>query len=99
MSGKVELPTAGDARRGLGRREVLQALAAAGASLAIPALAEDHPVRRHLAHPARVAAADARAGAAARPEFLDAHQMETLVSLSERIVPGSTAAKVAPFID
>ena len=99
MSGRIELPTAGDAPRGLGRREVLQALAAAGASLAIPALAEDHPVRRHLAHPAGVAAADARAAAAVRPEFLDAHQMETLVSLAERIVPGSTRAKVAPFVD
>jgi hypothetical protein len=100
MSDKIELPVVSDAPRGLGRREVLQGLMAAGAGLTIPALADDHPVRQHLAHPARVAAADARASAAgALPAFLDAHQMATLTSLAEAIVPGSTRAKVAPFVD
>ena len=31
--------------------------------------------------------------------FLDAHQLKTLTALSEAIVPGSTEAKVAPFLD
>jgi hypothetical protein len=86
---------------GMGRREVLQGLmGAAGAGLVLPAIAQDHPVRDHLAHPDRVATADTRASVpGVKPVFLDAHQMETLVSLAERIVPGSTRAKVAPFVD
>ena len=72
----------------------------AGAGLALPAVAEDHPVRGHLANHDRVAAADTRASVpGAKPVFLDAHQMETLTSLAERIVPGSTRARVAPFVD
>lgn len=82
------------------RREVLQRLMGAlGAGFAMPALAATHPMTQHLKDHARVAAADARASAGAKPEFLDAHQLETLVSLAERILPGSTGAKVAPFID
>jgi len=87
------------APRRTGRREVLQALAAlAGSGFALPVLAEAHPMRQHLADHARVASAEARA-AAGTPAFLDAHQLETLTSLAERVVPGSTTAKVAPFID
>jgi hypothetical protein len=83
----------------LGRREVLQGVAAiAGAGFAIPALADTHPMRQHLADPARVAAAESRAAAGA-PAFLDAHQGETLASFAERVLPGSTTARVAPFID
>jgi hypothetical protein len=82
------------------RREVLQRLMGTlGAGFAMPALAATHPMAEHLKDHARVAAADARAGAGAKPEFLDAHQLETLVSLAERILPGSTGAQVAPFID
>jgi hypothetical protein len=100
MAKRVELPVAGEAPKTLGRREVLGLMGAAGAGLALPAVAQDHPVRDHLAHPGRVAAADSRASApAAKPVFLDAHQMATLTSLAERIVPGSTRAKVAPFVD
>ena len=33
------------------------------------------------------------------PEFLDAHQLETVRVLAERIVPGSTTANSGPFID
>jgi gluconate 2-dehydrogenase subunit 3-like protein len=100
MTKRVELPVAGAAPKTLGRREVLGLMGAAGAGLALPAVAQDHPVRDHLAHTDRVAAADTRASApGAKPVFLDAHQMETLTSLSERIVPGSTRAKVAPFVD
>jgi hypothetical protein len=102
MAEKVELPVVGSVPLGgLGRREVLQGLiGAVGASFAIPGLAETHPVQRHLNDHDRVAAADARATApGTKPEFLDLHQLETLASLSERILPGSTRAAVAPFID
>src|SRR5688572_14849681 len=85
---------------GRGRREVLQALlGGVGAGLAIPALADAHPMQGHLKDPAKVAAAEKRAGTQSGPAFLDAHQMATLVSLAEAIVPGSTRAGVAPFVD
>jgi hypothetical protein len=87
-----------DTPRGLGRREVLQGLVGAGAGLALPAVAEDHPIRGHLADPARVAAAD-RPAAAGSPRFLDVHQLATFTSLAERIVPGSGRAEVAAFVD
>ena len=72
----------GAAPKALGRREVLQGLmGVAGAGLALPAVAQDHPVRDHLAHAERVATADKRASVpGAKPVFLDAHQMETLTS-------------------
>jgi hypothetical protein len=86
-------------RQGMGRRALLQTLAGGvGAAMALPA--EAHPVHRHLASPATVAQADANAAAAAyKPEFLDAHQLETLAAIAERIVPRSTEARVAEFID
>ncbi len=84
MIKRVELPVVSATPKTLGRREVLQGLmGAAGAGLALPAIAQDHPVRDHLARPDRVATADARASVpGAKPVFLDAHQMETLVSLA-----------------
>jgi hypothetical protein len=86
---------------GLGRRAVLQSLmAGAGATVAIPALAADHPLHGSLQDAAKVGAADRRARAAAyKPVFLDAHLFETLGILAEAIVPGSKPAKVAEFID
>jgi len=87
-------------QRGPGRREVLQRLVATlGAGFTLPSLAAGHPMRRHLRDHAKVAAAEARASAGSRPEFLDVGQLETLVQLAERIVPGSTGAEVPPFID
>ena len=77
---------------GLGRREVLQRLAAGvGGVLAAPFFDE-----------VLVGAAQAKARATApkyRPESLDAQQVETIASIAERIVPGSTQANSAPFID
>jgi hypothetical protein len=66
MTKRVELPIAGAAPKTLGRREVLGLMGAAGAGLALPAVAQDHPVRDHLAHADRVAAADTRASAPGR---------------------------------
>jgi hypothetical protein len=98
----VEIAKPGRAR--IGRRAVLQTLAGGiGAGLALPSLADaqhTHPVHAHLADQGTVANADEKASAEAyTPEFLDAHQLETLDRLAERIVPGSREAKVAPFID
>ena len=88
-------------RPGLGRRAVLQSLlTGVGASVALPHLAEAHPIHDHLADQKKVTAADKKAAAPAyKPEFLDAHQYATLVAIAERVVPGSTKARVAPFID
>jgi hypothetical protein len=94
----VELSPSG----GINRRAWLQSVAGGiGAGLVVPGLADaQHPVHQHLASQAKTAAATKKAAAAAyKPEFLDAHQLATLESLAERIVPGSTKAKVAPFID
>jgi hypothetical protein len=77
---------------GPGRRGFLQTLAmGAGAGLALPGEAAPQAAHAH--------AASAPDEAAAARVFLDPHQLETLLSLAEAIVPGSTAAGVAPFVD
>ena len=84
------------------RRVALQALVGgAGAAFALPAIVDaQHPMHQHLANPAALEQAQQNAAAtAARPVFLDDHQMKTLQSLAETIVPGSTEARVAPFLD
>jgi len=79
-----------------GRRQLLQALAGSvGAGLALPALTTGQETRHHAA-PAPVAAG---ATTPDLPGLLDPHQLETLASLAEAIVPGSTAAGVAPFVN
>jgi hypothetical protein len=85
----------------VGRRALLQTLVGgAGLGLALPSLGESHPMHEHLHDQARVSAADAKAKTAAwKPAFLDAHQVETVTILAEQIVPGSTKAKSAQFID
>ena len=94
-----EAPAAGD---GIARRTMLQTLlGGVGAGLALPSLADaqPHPVHQHLAGAGAAQAQRKAADAAFKPEFLDAHQLKTLEVLSEAIVPGSTDAKVAPFLD
>lgn len=91
-----------DSPTGMRRREALQTLlGGVGAGLALPSLAEaQHPVHQHLASPAVVEQAQQKAAVAGyTPEFLDAHQLKTLEALAETIVPGSTPARVAPFLD
>ena len=85
----------------VGRRALLQTLVGgAGLGLALPSLGESHPMHEHLHDQSKVSAADAKAKTAAwKPEFLDAHQVETVTILAEQIVPGSTKAKSAQFID
>ena len=76
-------------------------LGGVGAGLALPSMVEaQHPVQHHLASSTAVAQAQKKAAAAAyKAEFFDAHQLKTLEVLAEAIVPGSTTAKVAPFLD
>ena len=80
------------------RREAIRRMAAGfGGMLAVPS---DHPIHRLLGDGAAVAAAQSEAkGSTHAPEFLDAHQLQTVEALAERIVPGSTEAQSAPFID
>lgn len=87
---------------GIARRTMLQTLfGGVGAGLALPSIVEaQHPVHAHLSSAGAVEQAQKKAAVAAyKPEFLDAHQMKTLEVLAEAIVPGSTTAKVAPFLD
>jgi Gluconate 2-dehydrogenase subunit 3 len=88
---------------GIARRAVLQALlGTVGAGLALPAdaAAAQHPMLHHLENGAQLDQAQARAAAEDyAPVLLDAHQLRTLEALAEAIVPGSTIAKVAPFLD
>lgn len=97
-----QTPEAAAAAWGMNRRQLVRTmLAGAGASAALPALAASaHPIHKHLANVATVAAADAQAASTAwQPQFLDPHQDATLIVLAERIVPGSTAARSHQFID
>jgi hypothetical protein len=87
---------------GIPRREALQTLlGTVGVGFALPSIVEaQHPVHQHLASPATLEQAQQNAAVAAyTPEFLDAHQLKTLEALAETIVPGSTTARVAPFLD
>ena len=57
-------------------------------------------MHQHLSNPAVIEQAQQRAAVtAATPVFLDDHQSKTLEVLAEAIVPGSTGARVGPFID
>jgi len=57
-------------------------------------------VHQHLASPTTLEQAQQKAAVSAySPELLDAHQLKTLESVAEAIVPGSTTARVAPFLD
>lgn len=80
-----------------GRRQVLQVLAGGvGAGLAAPAFATGDTSHVHGGGPPPAAVAGQ---AAAAPAFLDANQLDTLASLAEAIVPGSSEAGVAAFVD
>lgn len=85
----------------VGRRTMLQTLlGGVGAGIALPAVVQaQHPVQHHVGTSTAVAAQKKAAATVYKPVFLDAHQLKTLTSLSEAIVPGSTEAKVAPFLD
>jgi hypothetical protein len=95
-------PVAAPAGDGMPRREALQALlGGVGAGFALTSVVDaQHPVHQHLASPSVVGQAQQKAAVTAyTAEFLDAHQMKSLEALAETIVPGSTTARVAPFLD
>lgn len=94
------LATPPSPRRGLTRREILRrGLASLGAALAAP-LSQAHPMRRHLADPTHLEAADEKIAAADwKPEFLNSTQNEALVAIAERMVPDSAKAQVNRVID
>jgi hypothetical protein len=80
-----------------GRRQVLQVLAGSvGAGLTAPSLASAEAPHVHAAASPPAAAA---AQSPAPSGFLDANQLETLASLGEAVVPGSSEAGVAAFVD
>jgi hypothetical protein len=98
----IPLAPAADPASGMPRRVALQTLlGSVGAGFALPSTASaQHPIHAHLANPAAIQNAQKKASATVHtPEFLDGHQMKTLDALAETIVPGSTAATVAPFLD
>jgi len=80
-----------------GRRQVLQVLAGSvGAGLTVPSLASAEAPHVHAAASPPAAVAAQSPGPAG---FLDANQLETLASLAEAVVPGSSEAGVAAFVD
>ncbi|HTU64738.1 MAG TPA: gluconate 2-dehydrogenase subunit 3 family protein [Steroidobacteraceae bacterium] len=84
----------GHLRLRIDRRTVLQSLATGvgAAVFAAPASAEHE-------HHAAAAVAPTLAAPGSPHEFLDAHSFDTLVSLSDQIVPGSRAVGVPEFLD
>jgi hypothetical protein len=95
--------------RGINRRQMVRRLATAvAAGAALPGVAAAHPAETHPAtaatHPAATPEDPAPAQPASKVEnstlqFFDLHQYETFNVLAERIVPGSTEAQVARFVD
>jgi hypothetical protein len=88
------------ASSGLTRREMVQRLLAGlGATLAAP-LAAAHPMVRHLADPSLLQAAAATAEDKDwSPQFLSAKQNDSLIAISDRMLPGANAAQVNRVID
>jgi gluconate 2-dehydrogenase gamma chain len=81
----------------LNRREILKGAVTGAGAVAVPAAAQQH---QHAAGQA----ASAPAPAAWQPLLFDAHQNETVVTLSELIIPatdtpGAKEAKVNEYID
>lgn len=82
-----------------GRRQVLQVLAGSvGAGLAAPALATAEASHAH-GSAGSAAAQTTGAATAPLPTLLDENELAMLKSLAETIVPGSSEAGVAAFVD
>jgi hypothetical protein len=90
-----------DEHSAIGRREALQRVAiGVSAMVVVPPGAPPHPIHRHLRDADGIVRAHAQANAAEyTPTFVDAHQLATVRALAEAIVPGSTDARSAEFID
>jgi hypothetical protein len=85
----------------INRRDAIQILSGGlGASFAVPGLATDHPMHEHLADQVKIATADKKAATLQyKPIFLSTHELATIKSLAEGIVPGAAKTKAAEFID
>src|SRR5262249_40956154 len=84
----------------LTRREaVWRMVAGAGARAAWPMVAASHPIVDLLLNDAIFPEAERLARSDWKPLFLDTQQNESLLALSESIVPGSMKAQVNRFID
>jgi hypothetical protein len=83
------------------RREMVEKLLAAVAAGAVyPSIAFSHPIHQHLTNSATLDRAEAAQRSAFwKPLFLSQQQNETLITLSESIIPGSAQAHVNRFID
>lgn len=82
-----------------GRRQVLQVLAGSvGAGLAAPALATGEASHAH-GSAGSAAAQTTGVATAPLPTLLDENELAMLKSLAETIVPGSSEAGVAAFVD
>jgi gluconate 2-dehydrogenase subunit 3-like protein len=84
---------------GMTRREAARRLmgaVSAGAFLQFGAT--DHPIWKHLASDSLLHLAEV-AAAGGTTKFLNPQQFASLVAVAEAIVPGSTKAKVAEFVD
>ncbi len=75
-------------------------LAGMAAGGAWPLIASSHPIHQHLTNEAVLDRAEAAQKSAAwKPLFLNEQQNNTLIALSESIVPGSKTARGSRFID
>ena len=100
MKDERKLEVLGQPEPAFGRREVLQGLfAGVGAGVALPGVAEGHPIQRHAKTASPTAAAAKLQAAEWKPDFLDDHQSATLSVLCARIVPGSDKAQADRYID
>jgi hypothetical protein len=93
-----------DDRRGLSRREMVQQLlTGVGGSAAFASIGHAGSHHEQVQGSSSSGSGPGDAGAANTaewsPQFLDAHQSETLAVLAERIVPGSGKAQVNRLID
>jgi len=94
------IPTEAASKPFFTRREIFQrVLGALGAALAGAQFAEAHPIHKHLSGPEGLLDAAEKVAGDWSPAVLNAHQNETLIILSTRIVPGSTEAQVNRLID
>ena len=88
-------------RSRLSRREMIRRLVSgAGAGVVFARTAMAHPIHKHLADGELLAGAeDQGLDGKWTPKVLTAHQNETLLELSERMIPNSSKAQVNRFID
>src|SRR5436853_2972411 len=82
------------------RREVVGGLLVAGSVGTVWSLVEgSHPIHVRLGNGAVLGEAEKLGAADWKPLSLNAQQNESLISIAESIVPGSTKAQVNRFID